>query len=562
MPENQWEVLASRRHPKIVEKLDIWNLLSESYEGGLRYIKSSNLFRHPKEGSKEYAVRKSRSVFFNHVQPIADVLAGFIFSTQPQRTIPAEISFANENISKGKALASYMLNVAIQSQLFTCGTLVDSPSFKADEIKTEKDRKEKNLNPYCVFYYPTQIRDFYLDDRGELEWILLDDSYLDSKDPLSPASEVIQYTLWTKQYFTKIKKVKLDKGEKKEEWQVVASQKPHSIGKVPFVFHNFRDNNEDMVTETPFEDIALLDRAIYNNLSLLDEMLHSGTFKMLFVPVEKENDIPTSVIESGVGGLSVFPYNGKLSSSPEFKGAGLEDVQSFSVAINMYLKEIFSKVGLDKDQERAYVQSGIAKKMEYKKAEAFLRHGAAQLESAEKQILYFLGKWLDKDFKDIKVDYQKNFNEDEINETLSRLYEVMNLPISSIQQKAEEEIIRKVFSFLDSKEVEELLNSYRAEKEAKAKTTNGSAGIESSAIEEEAKARLKGTVGGVDGILSIQEKVSSGITDYDAAVEILREIYGFTDEKAKAILGTPIKKTNMDLNKNTNNQTQGDEQSA
>jgi hypothetical protein len=55
----------------------------------------------------------------------------------------------------------------------------------------------------------------------------------------------------------------------------------------------------------------------------------------------------------------------------------------------------------------------------------------------------------------------------------------------------------------------------------------------------EAQANLRGTVGGVQGILAIQESVSQGITDIQAAINTLMEIYGFTEETAISILGTP-----------------------
>jgi len=70
-------------------------------------------------------------------------------------------------------------------------------------------------------------------------------------------------------------------------------------------------------------------------------------------------------------------------------------------------------------------------------------------------------------------------------------------------------------------------------------------------IEAEAKARLKGSVGGVQGILGIQQSVSSGTTQYSAAVKLLNEIFGFDDSTAKKILGSEkeIKKArNQELN--------------
>lgn len=60
-------------------------------------------------------------------------------------------------------------------------------------------------------------------------------------------------------------------------------------------------------------------------------------------------------------------------------------------------------------------------------------------------------------------------------------------------------------------------------------------------VEAEAKAKLKGTVGGVQGVLQIQASVAQGITDYNAAVVLLFEIYGFDETTAKRILGTPKK---------------------
>ena len=56
-------------------------------------------------------------------------------------------------------------------------------------------------------------------------------------------------------------------------------------------------------------------------------------------------------------------------------------------------------------------------------------------------------------------------------------------------------------------------------------------------VEAEAKAKLKGTVGGVQGILSIQQSVQAGTTPYLSAVNILKEIYGFDDKTARAMLG-------------------------
>lgn len=58
-------------------------------------------------------------------------------------------------------------------------------------------------------------------------------------------------------------------------------------------------------------------------------------------------------------------------------------------------------------------------------------------------------------------------------------------------------------------------------------------------IEAEAKARLKGSVGGVQGILQIQASVASGITSLESAIVLLQEIYGFDPAISKRMLGKP-----------------------
>jgi HK97 family phage portal protein len=53
----------------------------------------------------------------------------------------------------------------------------------------------------------------------------------------------------------------------------------------------------------------------------------------------------------------------------------------------------------------------------------------------------------------------------------------------------------------------------------------------------EAQANLRGSVGGVQGILAVQQGVASGVTSPSAAVTTLVEIYGFDDATARRVLG-------------------------
>lgn len=58
-------------------------------------------------------------------------------------------------------------------------------------------------------------------------------------------------------------------------------------------------------------------------------------------------------------------------------------------------------------------------------------------------------------------------------------------------------------------------------------------------VESDAKAQLRGSIGGVQGILQLQASVSLGTTNYDAAISILKIIYGYNDQDSIEILGKP-----------------------
>lgn len=55
----------------------------------------------------------------------------------------------------------------------------------------------------------------------------------------------------------------------------------------------------------------------------------------------------------------------------------------------------------------------------------------------------------------------------------------------------------------------------------------------------ESQAILRGSVGGVQAILNIQQSVSNGLTDISSAIAIMQEIFGISKKTAAEIIGTP-----------------------
>lgn len=105
----------------------------------------------------------------------------------------------------------------------------------------------------------------------------------------------------------------------------------------------------------------------------------------------------------------------------------------------------------------------------------------------------------------------------------------------------------KDFATWDLSRKKELINKYAQEYKDSNKVitqaTNPLNGLDNgnvNDIEAEAKAKLKGSVGGVQGLIEIQQSVSAGTTQYESAIIMLGEIYGFDDVTARKLLGNPI----------------------
>lgn len=427
MPEDL-SIIASRRNAALSKKLPVWQLTDDSYTGGQVYQDAKYLWQNPKESDKFYSRRCERAIYLNEIAPLVDMLVGFLYSGNVDRKGIETVNYLIDNAGRKKSFEEFIKTVASRSLLYTSLVLVDSPSFNPDEIKTVRDRIDKSINPYCVLYRPFQIRDFCFDESGNLSWLLLDNSTIDSSDPMAETTTKMVYRLWTPGYFQDFT---ID--TKNGATTVIPGEEiAHPVGYVPARFVSMKDDDNDFVTDSFFEDIAILSRGLYNKVSLLDEMIESGTFKMLAYP-SADGKIPAELEKGGIGPLSVIPYDGSLSHEPNFIGARLEDVSSFLAAINFYLMEILKKFGMDTDEAKQLVQSGKAKKLNFEKVKALLVSACRSLESTEKWIFETAGKWEGKTVS-AEITYSKEFLGDDLDEKLSRYATLLTLPYQQLKK--------------------------------------------------------------------------------------------------------------------------------
>lgn len=447
MSDTPYSIIATRRNHKLSEKSETYKLLADSYKGGIDYIRGGHLFPHDREWKKAFEKRKERTPYINFLQPIVDILIGFIFKDEPSREIPPDLEAITKRTSKQKNMDAYMRSVATHSCMYTVLVAVDSPAFDPEVVKTEADRIAANLQPYACTYMPWQIRDFACDADMNLEWVLLDDTRVEKADPLKEPVKRVIYRLWTKKDFSDFE-IKENQNTKKIEVVLLEGYpKLHSLGEVPCHFVNWRDLEDDHVSDSPMEDIAILSRTIYNIMSYLEEMLASGTFKTLFFPVKTAGDVPQEIKKAGLSESPLVEFDGNMSKQPFFDGAKLEEIDPFIAAYNLYKLQIFTKVGMDVDRDKSYVQSGAAIGKEFQKTEALLKAGSEAMEQCEEFIYRIAAKWQNQNYSEdqIKVEYCEDFQQADIDAEFVRLKAMYDMALPDVSRLALREMVKLQF---------------------------------------------------------------------------------------------------------------------
>jgi hypothetical protein len=445
------KLLATRQSDKIKEKLPIWKMIYDAYSGGSRFINKDNLFQYRVEDNLRFEKRVQRADYTNHTQQLIDMMVGFVYANPPKRDVEDKYSYIVDSIYKGKSLQSLMNMVATNCLKSTVGILVDSSDITPE---TEADRIENGLNPYVVYYTPSQICDFETDDNGQLVWIILDNSYLDKSDPsVDPVYKKVK-RLWTRDFYQDIETKTVDS----KETYILGEEIHHLLSEIPFIFVNCRDNDSDLICDSPFEDVVIKSRLVFNIASWASEVLASSSFQILLFPYENQSDLDVIATtfdpkSGGIADLPVVPFKSS-TQRPSFEGPDI-DIDKFINMINHLSEEILSKFGMKKETKGSW-ESGVAKSIDFEKTEAFLKTLSLQLQECERKIVGFCEMYEQAEI-DAVIDYHFTYEKADIDKQLNRLAMAFTIPSRSVHEKAYKEMIKLTFPEAEQKELDDLV---------------------------------------------------------------------------------------------------------
>lgn len=468
MEHKQIALLIQRRHPEYQSKIDHWNFLQATYEGGREWF-DSNIFRYYKEGEDEYKKRIERAYRFNHSREVVDLVNKYIFKDDIVHNLDDVnehvVNFWRRSTRRNASISEYMRYLSkLSSILGRIWIVVDS--YNRGEGESVKDA---DIRPYSYEVLPQNVLDMSFDEEGNLNWILIREIVRDDENPATSTGIVYpRYRLWTKTQsvlFVDEKATAQTKAkEKRQANYVVHSTNEHGLGLVP-VFPLDHMISESLYTSPSLiGDIAYLDRAVANYLSNLDAIIQDQTFSQLAIPAQSlmPGDTEHSkVIEAGT--KRIFTYDGEGGAKPFFMAPDPKQAELIITAIKQIINEIYHSVGVAGERTKSDNSmgidnsSGVAKAYDFERVSSLLAAKTASLQRAEHKMVDLVLRWAGEEEEAKRYEesslkriiYPSNFDSrsltDELN--IADRLQLLEAPIE-IKRIQFKQIIEKLYPYI------------------------------------------------------------------------------------------------------------------
>jgi hypothetical protein len=391
---------------------DRYRFLLNSYVGGKAYRDGSYLNRYMLEKDQDYNLRLDNTPLDNQCKSIVSLYISFLFRTEPQRELgllgetPEVEQMLEDADLEGRDMNSFMREVSTWSQVFGhCWVSVVKPK---TEAITRADELAQGVRPYLAVYSPLVVTDFEWLRQGNGHYKLTKIKYVEEiNDTLSVVKE------WTVDKITTTT-INTKKGEANDYMEEV-----NELGEIPFVLVYAERSPVRGIGLSVIDDIADQQRAIYNELSEVEQSIRLDTHPSL--AATEETDVGT-----GAGALIRLPENLDPNLKPyilEFSGAPVASIYE-SITQRHKMIEQMANVGSVRGTETREM-SGIALEAEFQLLNARLSSLADNLELAEEQIWRWVAKYLGLPY-DGTVKYPDSFMMRDTDRELRQLVEASN----------------------------------------------------------------------------------------------------------------------------------------
>ena len=363
----------------------------EEYKGG-RYLQEYNL-----ELENEFEKRLQFTPLDNHCRNIVHIYSSFLFRVAPTRQLgsleddPTVPMFLDDADLEGRSYNALLREVQTYASVYGhCWLLIDKPNSNA---RTRAEELQQEIRPYMNIYTPENVIDWDWERAASGKYYL---SYLKIREHRSREKDV--YRIW---YLDRIDTVELQRMGAKEPKLI--DSVPNPLNQIPAVCLYNQRSYDRGIGVSDLTDVADLQRAIYNELSEIEQLIRLSNHPSLV----KTRDVDAS---AGAGAIIELPDNVDPALKPYILQPSGQNLDSVLKTIQTKIDAInrLTHVGAVRSTSERTV-SGVALRTEFQLLNARLSEKANLMQLAEEQIWRYYAKWQDKAF-DGKIIYPESFD--------------------------------------------------------------------------------------------------------------------------------------------------------
>lgn len=363
----------------------------EEYKGG-RYLQEYNL-----ELENEFEKRLQFTPLDNHCRNIVHIYSSFLFRVLPTRKLeslnddPATQMFLDDADLEGRSFDALMREVQTYASVYGhCWLLLDKPNSNA---RTRAEELQQEIRPYMNIYTPENVMDWEWDRAASGKYYL---KYLKIREFRSREKDI--FRLW---YLDRIDTVELQRMGAKAP--VLIDSVPNPLNAIPAVCLYNQRSHDRGVGVSDLTDVADLQRAIYNELSEIEQLIRLSNHPSLV----KTRDVDAS---AGAGAIIELPDNVDPALKPYILQPSGQNLDSVLKTIQTKIDAInrLTHVGAVRSTSERTV-SGVALRTEFQLLNARLSEKAKLMELAEEQIWRYFALWQNKVF-DGAIYYPESFD--------------------------------------------------------------------------------------------------------------------------------------------------------
>ncbi len=363
----------------------------EEYKGG-RYLQEYNL-----ELENEFEKRLQFTPLDNHCRNIVHIYSSFLFRVAPTRQLgileddPTVPMFLDDADLEGRSYNALLREVQTYASVYGhCWLLIDKPNSNA---RTRAEELQQEIRPYMNIYTPENVIDWDWERAASGKYYL---SYLKIREHRSRDKDI--YRIW---YLDRIDTVELQRMGAKEPKLI--DSVPNPLNQIPAVCLYNQRSYDRGIGVSDLTDVADLQRAIYNELSEIEQLIRLSNHPSLV----KTRDVDAS---AGAGAIIELPDNVDPALKPYILQPSGQNLDSVLKTIQTKIDAInrLTHVGAVRSTSERTV-SGVALRTEFQLLNARLSEKANLMQLAEEQIWRLYAKWQDKAF-DGKIIYPESFD--------------------------------------------------------------------------------------------------------------------------------------------------------